>query len=416
MQNALANALQTSDRVDISVGYFYFSGFEALANELKDKHVRVLVGMEVDPQCIPDIVQFSRESDEDLSRWQPRQPTRSALGLKQNYVDALVGFINDSDTFDNEGAEKAFEVFIDKLNNGTLEIRKTLNDQHGKFYLVYSKLELSQNGDFPGTVFVGSSNLTYRGLIGQGELNDSHRDKSKFEEYRNKFEELWDSSRSVAIADKNNKEEFIREIKGKVWKYQLPSPYAMYIRVLHEVFKSNVQANILTPSKITNGQYADLEYQIDAIKMGMDRLNKYDGVIIADVVGLGKSIIASAIARNLDIKTVIIAPPHLIPQWEDYKEQFGIRGSKIFSSGNIKEVYERYQDSPEQLLLVLDEAHRYRNEDNVDYKLLHQVCRSNPNNKILVLTATPFNNAPKDIFALVKLFQTPGQATIRSVD
>jgi len=189
MQNALANALQTSDRVDISVGYFYFSGFEALANELKDKHVRVLVGMEVDPQCIPDIVQFSRESDEDLSRWQPRQPTRSALGLKQNYVDALVGFINDSDTFDNEGAEKAFEVFIDKLNNGTLEIRKTLNDQHGKFYLVYSKLELSQNGDFPGTVFVGSSNLTYRGLIGQGELNDSHRDKSKFEEYRNKFEE-----------------------------------------------------------------------------------------------------------------------------------------------------------------------------------------------------------------------------------
>lgn len=416
MQNALANALQTSDRVDISVGYFYFSGFEALANELKDKHVRVLVGMEVDPQCIPDIVQFSKESDEDLSRWQPRQPTRSALGLKQNYVDALVGFLNDSDTFDNEEAEKAFEVFVEKLRNGSLEIRKALNDQHGKFYLVYNHPSLSQNGDFPGTVFVGSSNLTYRGLVGQGELNDSHRDKAKFEEYRNKFEELWDSSKSVAIADKNNKEEFIKEIEAKVWKYQLPSPREMYIRVLHELYQSNIEENILTPSKITNGQYADLEYQIDAIKMGLDRLNKYDGVIVADVVGLGKSIIASAIARNLDIKTVIIAPPHLIPQWEDYKEQFGIRGSRIFSSGNIKEVYERYQDSSEPLLLVLDEAHRYRNEDTGDYKLLHQVCRSNPNNKVLVLTATPFNNAPKDIFALVKLFQTPGQATIRSVD
>lgn len=416
MQNALKNALLTSDRVDISVGYFYFSGFEALANELKDKFVRVLVGMEVDPQCIPDIVQFSKESDQDLSRWQPRHPTRSALGLKQNYIDALVGFINDSDTFDNEEAENAFDIFIEKLNNGTLEIRKTLTDQHGKFYLVYNRIELSHNGDFPGTVFVGSSNLTYRGLVGQGELNDSHRDKSKFDEYKRLFEELWDNSRSVAIAGKNNKAEFINELKTKIWKYQLPSPYEMYIRVLHEVFKSSIQDDILTPSRITNGQYADLEYQLDAVKMGLDRLKRYDGVIIADVVGLGKSIIASAIARNLDIKTIIIVPPHLIPQWEDYKEQFGIRGSRIFSSGNIKEVYERYQNSPEPLLLVLDEAHRYRNEDTGDYKLLHQICRSNTYNKVLILTATPFNNAPKDIFSLVKLFQTPGQATIRSVD
>jgi hypothetical protein len=67
-------------------------------------------------------------------------------------------------------------------------------------------------------------------------------------------------------------------------------------------------------------------------------------------------------------------------------------------------------------LFILDEAHRYRNEDTNDYKMLHQICRSNPKNKILLLTATPFNNDPKDVFALIKLFQTPGQSTIRSVD
>jgi len=378
MQKALANALQTSEIVDISVGYFYFSGFEALVDDLRDKHVRVLVGMEVDPTCIPDIVQFSKESDEDLSRWQPRQPTRSALSLKENYIDALVGFVNDSDTFDDEKAEKAFEIFVQKLEDGTLEIRKTLNDEHGKFYLIHNKSQLSQNGDNPGTVFVGSSNMTYSGLIGQGELNDSHRDKNKFAEYQEKFEELWSNSKSVPIVDRHNKDEFINELKKKVWKYQLATPYEMYIRVLHETFKNNIEENILTPAKITDGQYFDLEYQIDAVKMGLDRLQKYDGVIVADVVGLGKSIIASAMARNLDIKTVIIAPPHLKPQWEDYKEQFGIRGSRIFSSGNIQEVYERYQDSAVPLLLILDEAHRYRNEDTNDYKLLHQICRSNP--------------------------------------
>lgn len=417
LQQALKNTLQTSHKVDICVGYFYFSGFEALAEELKDKHVRVLIGMEVDPKCIPDIVQFSKESDENLSRWQPRQPTRSALGLKQNYIDALIGFMNDSDTFDSKEAEKAFEIFVEKLLNGTLEIRKTLADQHGKFYLLYNKPELSQNGDYPGTVFVGSSNLTYRGLAGQGELNDSHRDKPKFEQYQIKFEELWDNSNSVVIADEHSKDEFINELKKKVWKYQLPTPYQMYIRVLHEIFKNNFEQDILTPNKITNGQYFDLEYQVDAIRMGLDRLQKYDGVIIADVVGLGKSIIASAISRNIDdLKTIIIAPPHLKPQWEDYKEQFGIRGSIVYSSGNIKQVYEKYHNSNEPLLFILDEAHRYRNEDTNDYRLLHQICRSHTENKILVLTATPFNNAPKDIFALVKLFQTPGQATIRSVD
>lgn len=416
MQDALRNALGTANRVDIAVGYFYFSGFEALAEALKDKQVRILVGMEVDPKCIPDIVQFSKEADEDLSRWQPRKPTRSSLGLKQNYTDALVGFLNDSDTFDDPVADKAFEIFVTKLQDGTLEIRKTLTDEHGKFYLVHNKPEASQNGDFPGTVFSGSSNMTYRGLVGQGELNDSYRDRSKFEEYEQRFQEMWDPSHSVAIADSHNKDQFIGELQSRVWKYHVPTPYHMYLRVLHEVFNHEEKEEILSPSKITGGQFLDLKYQLDAIRMGLDRLSKFDGVIVADVVGLGKSIIASCIARNLDMTAVIVAPPHLIPQWEDYKEQFGIRGSRVFSSGSISQVHERYQASAQPILLILDEAHRYRNEDTNDYKLLHQVCRGNPDNKIVLLTATPFNNAPKDIFALVKLFQTPGQATIRSVD
>ncbi|HYT42432.1 MAG TPA: AAA family ATPase, partial [Methylomirabilota bacterium] len=147
--------------------------------------------------------------------------------------------------------------------------------------------------------------------------------------------------------------------------------------------------------------YTDLEYQIDAIKMVMDKLNKYNGAILADVVGLGKSIIASAVARNMDIKTVIIAPPHLIPQWEEYKEEFGIRGSKVYSAGKIAEVYQRYHDAHEPMLLILDEAHRYRNEDTSDFKLLHQVCRSHPQNKILLPSPTTSARiAPLYLFSL----------------
>lgn len=416
LQEALKNALVTADRIDISVGFFYFSGFEALANEFKDKKIRILVGLEVDPKLVSEISQKAKDNDVDLSKYQTRDTINSRTVKRMNYIDTFVGFMNDSEIFDNDQANERYELYISKIRDGTLEIRKTIKDEHGKLYIVHNKREFSQNGDFPGTVFMGSGNLTYNGLVGQGELNDSFREKGKYLEYVQKFEELWQDSNSVSIADANTKDEFIETIKPRIWKYSTPLPYHLYIRVLHELFHQEEDDSIKTPQAITNGLYIDLEYQIDAIKLVIDKLNKYDGALLADVVGLGKSIIASAVARNMDIKTVIIAPPHLIPQWEEYKEQFGIRGSKVYSAGKIQEVYNRYHETNEPMLLVLDEAHRYRNEDTDDYKLLHQVCRSHPKNKILLLTATPFNNDPKDVFALIKLFQTPGQSTIRSVD
>lgn len=416
LQEALTNALTTSDSIDISVGFFYFSGFQALAEQLKDKKVRILVGLEIEPELIPLIVKQAKEEDIDLEPFQPRIVNKSRFLLKENYIKALVGFVNDSEIFDNEKSNKIFDLFIEKIQNGTLEIRKTVEKFHGKFYLIKNKPELSHKGDFPGVVFVGSSNFTFKGLIGQGELNDSSRDKNKFEEYQKKFNQLWNDSDSIAIADINTNKEFIQKIKPLVWKYATPNPYLIYLRILHEIFYQEEGQKIKTPKTITKGMFSDLEYQIDAIKMVIDKLNKFDGAILADVVGLGKSIISAAVATNMGMKTVIIAPPHLISQWEDYKEEFGIIGSKVYSSGKIGEVYEKYQQSRDPLLFILDEAHRYRNEDTNDYKLLHQICRSNPDNKVLLLTATPFNNDPKDVFALIKLFQIPGQSTIKSID
>ena len=132
---------------------------------------------------------------------------------------------------------------------------------------------------------------------------------------------------------------------------------------------------------------------------------------------MGKSIIASAIAYNLDIKrTIIIAPPHLVEQWNDYQQDFGLRGVKIYSSGKIEELYNTYSSDPNPILYIIDEAHRYRNELSESYQWLHQLTRSNPENKVILLTATPYNNRPQDLFALIKLFQTPSRSTINSVD
>lgn len=418
MLQALKNALQSAESVDIEVGFFYFSGFELLAEELRDKHVRIIVGKYIDPECIPDIVLRHKNNDDnfDLEPFMPRRAVNSRSEKKEFYTKGFVKLVNDTSLFDSSDSQKALKIFISKIEDGSLELVMASRVEHGKMYIINNKKELSQGGDFPGTVFIGSSNLTFQGLQGQGELNAQDRNSDKYNEYCRKFEQLWEDSENINIASKLSDQDFLKKLKKELWLFSNPNPFEVYIRVLHELFANDENIKIKTPANITGGVFSDLEYQVDAIKMGLDRIDKYDGVIVADVVGLGKSIIASAIAHNLAMKTIIIAPPHLKDQWEEYQEEFKLPGARVFSTGKIDEVYERYAEISEPILIVIDEAHRFRNEDTDDYKLLHQVCRSHPRNKVLIITATPFNNDPKDVFALVKLFQTPGQATIKSVD
>ncbi len=422
MHQALVNALSTSDSIDIEVGYFYFSGFELLANELKNKKVRILVGKQIDPNAVPKIIAMQQKTGKsiDFDRFQPQDTYSSRSEQKGDYFKGFTKLFNETQVFDDPKSQEAYKIFEQKIIDGTLQIKLTNTDEHGKIYLVHNAPEFNQGGDFPGTRFLGSSNLTYNGLIEQGELNDSSRDKQVFLDGCAKFDSMWSDAQNIDVATPENNEEF-KEVVKKLWINAVIQPYLMYIRVLHELFGKDRNTDIESPGKITDDSFIDLEYQLDAIRMGIDRINQYGGVIIADVVGLGKSIIASAIAYNLAQKdhlhVVIISPPHLITQWEEYQAHFRLPGTKIFSSGKIDDAYQWCTNQiTGPVLLILDEAHRYRNELTDDYTLLHSLSRSNAGNKVVILTATPFNNDPKDVFALVKLFQTPGQSTIRSVD
>ena len=189
----------------------------------------------------------------------------------------------------------------------------------------------------------------------------------------------------------------------------------MYIRVLKEYFNIPASDNILTPHDITEGKYSNLRYQTDAVQMALNALNNHGGAIVADVVGLGKSVVASTIARNLRLRTIIICPPHLYKQWESYRDEFGFTAT-VFSAGKIEDAVLHYQElvkEGEQFLIIIDEAHRFRNEYTQDYALLHNLCSGN---KVLLLTATPFNNQPADIYALIKLFQIPSRSTLKTVE
>lgn len=406
---ALKDILPNCDKIDALVGYFYFSGFLDLKEELKDKRIRILVGMDIDQQIIEKISTF-KNANLDVYLTDAKIASRSSA--KENYFNVFSRMFNDTDYFDDTRSQEAFGVFLKKIQDGSLEIKKTPKANHSKFYILHNKPEHSTNGRTPGVVVEGSSNLTLSGLKGQGEHNRILQEKHYFDDDVKRFEELWSDPDNIGIADMDSAEEFISEVKKRVWLYALPNPLHMFYRVLDEYFSVDNIVEMKSPEEITSGKYYNLMYQKDAINLGIDRIEKFGGVIIADVVGLGKSIIASAIAHNLGLKTIIIAPPHLESQWKDYMSDFDFKGL-VYSTGKINEALERHSNESGKLLIIFDEAHQHRNEDTEKYILLHQLCAGN---RVMALSATPFNNDPKDIYALIKLFSTPGQSTLKTVE
>lgn len=390
--------------LDFLVGYFYFSGIEEIYENISDKNMRILVGMEMEAELQNQTYNLN-------TFYKKRKSSRQDIRF-ENY-ESIVNLFSKTDFFESKKKLEAFKIYFEKIKNGTLEIRKTKDPSHAKMYIfTYNELN-SEEGETPGSVITGSSNLTYSGLVGQNEINVRFQDKAEYNEAMNIFENLWRNA--IVLADKEHIQEFEDNVIKHTWYEKAFSPYLLYLRVLYEFFNLDTSKRIRTPSEITKGRFLDLKYQEDAIRMGIETIKKHNGVIISDVVGLGKSIIGSAIAHNLNLRTLVIAPPHLISQWEDYRTDFHVKAN-VFSSGVIEKAlgfYKSRVNENEPWLIIIDEAHNYRNEFTQDYDNLKNLCIGN---KVMLLTATPFNNQPSDIYSMIKLFQIPTKSTLQTVD
>lgn len=403
LSEVIKSILPKCDNAYFLVGYFYFSGFDELCDNLKNMHLRVLVGLEVERSLINGIKEVENFVTSGKSRGQ----------IREDFYKNLIDIYNNTDFFDSEEQIAKFRLFLEKIEDGTLEIRKTLDPNHAKLYLFENREENNECGLYPGTMITGSSNLSVSGLKNRLELNVVLRDKASYTEGKAVFDELWQTS--VAIVDAEHLAEFKNKVIKHIWFEKLYSPYKMFVRVLHEYFNIPTDENILTPSDITHGEYANLKYQTDAVQLALNSIKNHEGVIVSDVVGLGKSIVASTVACNLRLRTIIVCPPHLKPQWEEYKDQFGFTAS-VFSSGKMEDALNHYRmiaRPEEKFLIIVDEAHRYKNEYILDYSLLHELCMGN---KVMLLTATPFNNRPDDIYSMLKLFQIPSKSTLKTVE
>ena len=403
----LADLIEASKELKFLVGFFYFSGWRELYEPLKHAaqedgfKLKVLVGMSVDRRA-GGLLEVARKAEGSNNAIASAFAEEFTLALSDPSLD-LPDF-----------PEQA-RFFLKLLEEGRLEIRKTRDPNHAKLYLFkvdgpQQKLLGSQ-----GKFITGSSNFTHAGLRGQHEFNVEISDYG-FEDAEKYFDELW--RRAVPLRPEDIAR--VREIIERGSLAAQPTPFEVYAllikRYLELLDKTDGHPN--PEGIIKHAGYEPFPYQIDAAKAALAILEVYNGVILADVVGLGKSVVASLVGRILNKRGIVIAPPGLIGErgaaatygWRKYLDDFGLFDWEVFSIGKLEDAL-TYAQNPRNGIevVVVDEAHRFRNPDTEAYAMLRALTA---NKQVILLTATPYNNTPTDIYALLSLFDAPGASKL----
>ena len=392
LKNRFETLIKDTAFFDCLVGYFYTSGFYNIYKSLeKTKKIRVLIGINTNRETYNLIEEASQpiQSELQFSHAETKQ------ALEKEITDEL------ENSEDDQKVEEGILKFIDWVKSKKLEIRAYPSQKlHAKLYV----MTFAEGDRDVGRVITGSSNFTQAGLIDNLELNVELKNKSDYDFALGKFNDLWQNSVDVS-------EKYVETIKTKTWLNNDVSPHELYLKFLYEYFKDELSQTNEVFVKYLPIEFKKLEYQEQAVLNAKKILLEYGGVFISDVVGLGKTYISAMLAGQLDGRTLVIAPPVLLEKnnpgsWPNVFSDFRIPAD-FESIGKldslIKSGTEKYTN------IIIDEAHRFRTENNITYEKLAEICRGK---RVVLVTATPYNNSPKDILSQIKLFQKTRKSTI----
>ena len=375
------STLKDTQLFDVLVGYFRASGFHQLYDALEPvEKIRILVGLSVDRDSY-DMMQYHQQNS--TIDFESHQRTR------KQYQKNLKDEIENSDEIENRleiGIRKFIEFLksdchdpeMDKAYNGNgkkLELRAYPSKNiHAKVYIGKFKPE---DRDY-GFVITGSSNFSESGFVANREFNVELRSKRDVLFAEEQFNALWKESVDIS-------EDFVDTIQNKTWLNEQIKPYELYLKLIYEYLEEDINLADEFEPFLPDG-FMKLKYQHQAAIQAKKILETYNGVFLADVVGLGKTFITALLLQQLQGRTLIICPPVLKEYWDDSMRDFGIRSYTVESLGKlehiIKKGLERYD------YIVVDEAHRFRNENTQSYADLLDICRGK---KVILVTATPLN-------------------------
>jgi len=387
----LNELVSRTEKLDILVGYFYISGFYQIYRSLEEvEKVRILIGLNTEIQ-VADAVQGNLKIQFESAK-------KIKDSISKKYIDEVAIAEDDADV------EEGMFKFIEWLRSGKLEIK--IYDKaplHAKLYI----FTFDKNQIDPGRVITGSSNLTRSGLKDNLEFNVELKNSSDYKYALDNFNALWEEAIDISQNLKDT-------ISKKTHLNNEITPYQLYLKFLYEYFKEDLTVDTEIEDYTPEG-YLDLEYQKQAVVNAKKILEEYGGVFISDVVGLGKTYIVARLINTLGGKTLIIASPALISKdnpgsWENVLIDFGVRGYDCESVGMLERILERGVEKYNNI--VIDESHNFRNEATISFERLSEICRGK---KVILVSATPFNNQPQDLLAQIKLFQNSRKSNIPGI-
>lgn len=396
--------LKDTQYFDVLVGYFRSSGFYQMyeAIEQVDK-TRILVGLGVDEESYKTINEYQNQTVMDFD---------SHANAKKEYQKNLIKEIEKSNEVDKRleiGIRKFIEFLQTDCQNKDADIKQRGNGKKLEIKAypsrnIHAKVYISRYHEDDkeyGSVITGSSNFSLSGLVANREFNVQLKDRRDVDYALDQFENLWKDAVDIS-------EEFVDAVKNKTWLNDSIQPYELYLKLIYEYMQEDINLEENFESFLPEG-FLKLDYQEQAVRQAMKKLEEYNGVFLADVVGLGKTFIAAQLLQQLRGKILVICPPVLKEYWEQSLMDFRVP-AKVESLGKLEHIIRKGIDRWDYI--VVDEAHRFRNEATQSYADLLDICRGK---KVILVTATPLNNAIDDIFAQLKLFQAPKNSNIPGI-
>lgn len=405
--------------LDAVVGFLRASGYFSLRPFLDNiNKVRVLIGINVDKY----IAQATRQG-------------KIFFGAEEEVKEECLREIRrdiEHSHYSKEVENGMFQMVKD-LIDGKLELRAHPSKKiHAKIYVLYPN---DFNQYTQGMAITGSSNLTGNGLgITEERQYEFNVKMDRYDDVKfakEEFELLWKEAEGCEITADDVKTSIDHTyLKGDA------SPYDLYIKMLMEYFSDRVMAtDDNNPFDMPEG-YKKYDYQMDAVEEGYQKLLRYDGFFLADVVGLGKTVIATMIAKKFLIengrdktKILVVYPPAVEHNWKATFKDFGIdKFVNFISNGSLSKILDEdnynYWNADEFDLILVDEAHKFRSHTTSAFEQLQEICKmpriENGNipgfkKKVMLISATPMNNTPADIYTEIQLFQDPRRCTIDGV-
>jgi PLD-like domain len=387
---ALRETIQLANRADFSVGYFNLRGWKELGSYVdrwmggEGKCCRLLAGMQRAPEEeLRAALSVARRDDEIDNQTALRLKKR----LAQEFRDQLTfGVPTNRD-------EEALQCLAAQIRAKQVVVKLFLRHPlHAKLYLLFRSDPIN-----PIVGYLGSSNLTFAGLVQQGELNVDVLDGDACQKLAKWFEDRWTDNWCIDIS-----EELVQIIEESWAREELIPPYHIYVKMAYHLSQEAITglSEFRVPRDFGNKLFP---FQTAAVKIAAHHLNKRGGVLIGDVVGLGKTLMATAVARifedDFGLETLIICPKNLVKMWEDYRDQYRLHAKIMSISLAIRDLphLRRYR------VVLIDESHNLRNREGKTYRAIQDYVIKNES-KCILLTATPYNKTYLDLSSQLRLF------------